>query len=209
MVKLHVARWLSKEVILGISSTQEAIIFLEAIQKQIKIVDIVADYYPGKVTIRFEGAKENLKDAIDLARNIHQTVKGMLYPDDEQNFTYDIAFLSKVTGKTFPIKTLLKILQLQNYKTTREDGTLITQIKFDSLSDLIHLIDKIYSEMPYEVATSSLRDVLAILVIFKNIAIDKAIDIAKRQKVISEDEFNRLKLTMDRDNAIEKCLKKA
>ncbi|NHK32104.1 MAG: DUF2067 domain-containing protein [Asgard group archaeon] len=206
MVKLLVTRWPSKEIVLGISSTQEAIIFLEAIQKQIKIVDIVANYFPGKVTIRFEGAKENLKDALDMARNIHQLVKGMLYPDDDEYYSYDITFLSKVTGKTFPMKTLLRILQLQNYKTTRENGTLVSQINFDSLSNLIYSIDKVYNEMPYEVATSSLRDVLTILVIFKKINIDKAISIAKKQKVISEDELNRLKLAVEPDQAVEKCL---
>jgi hypothetical protein len=171
-------------------------------------VDIIANYFPGKVTIRFEGAKENQKDAIDMARNIHQLVKGMLYPDDDKNYSYDITFLSKVTGKTFPIKTLLKILQLQNYKTARENGTLITQINFDSLSNLIYSIDKVYSEMPYEVATSSLRNVLTILVIFKKITIEKAISVAKKRKVISEDDLNRLKLTIEPDQAIEKCLEK-
>lgn len=201
-------RPISKEIVLGISSTQEAIIFLEAIQKQIKTVDIIADYIPGKVTIRFEGAKENLNDALDLARNIHQMVKGMLYPDDNQNFIYDITFLSKVTGKTFPLKTLIKILQLQNYQAIQEDGVLITRINFESLSNLILLIDKIYSEMPYEIASSSLRDMLTILTISKSITINNAIDIAKKQKVITEDELNRLKLSIDPDNALEKCLEK-
>ena len=81
-------------------------------------------------------------------------------------------------------------------------------MNFDSLSNLIITIDKVYNEMPYEVATSSLRDVLTIIVIFKNITIKEAIDIAKKRKIISEDDLNRLKLTLEPDQAIEKCLKK-
>ena len=84
------ARWTSKEMVLKINSTNEVIMFLEALQKQIKIVNIFADYYPGSVTIRFEGAKEKLKDAIEITKRIHQIVKGMLYPDDEEFYNYDI-----------------------------------------------------------------------------------------------------------------------
>ncbi len=63
-------------MVLKINSTNEVIMFLEALQKQIKIVNIFADYYPGSVTIRFEGAKEKLKDAIEITKRIHQIVKG-------------------------------------------------------------------------------------------------------------------------------------
>ena len=84
----------------------------------------------------------------------------------------------------------------------------MTDSTLHSALNLILSIDKVYSEMPYEVATSSLRDVLTVLVIFKNITIEKAISVAKKRKVISEDDLNRLKLIIEPDQAIEKCLEK-
>ncbi|MBK5114296.1 MAG: DUF2067 family protein [Candidatus Heimdallarchaeota archaeon] len=201
------ARWTAKEMVLKINSTNEAILFLDAVQKQIKIVDIFADYYPGSVTIRFEGAKENLKNAIEIAKRIHQIVNGMLYPDRDDFYNYEIEFLSKVTGKTFPIKPLIQILEIKGYEPQREEGVFYSKIKYDSLLELIVLIDKVMSEIPYEVATSSLRDVILVMAITKNITIEQAIATAKKAKVVEEDELNRLKLIVEPAQALEKSLK--
>ena len=201
------ARWTSKEMVLKINSTNEVIMFLEALQKQIKIVNIFADYYPGSVTIRFEGAKEKLKDAIEITKRIHQIVKGMLYPDDEEFYNYDIEFLSKVTGKTFPIKPLLQILDYKGYDGHRKEGVFYSKINYNSLLGLITLLDKTMTEIPYEVATSSLRDVILVITIAKNTTIDKAIASAKKAKIVEEDELNRLKLVVEPTQALEKCIK--
>lgn len=201
------ARWTSKEMVLKINSTNEVIMFLEALQKQIKIVDIFADYYPGSITIRFEGAKEKLKDAIEITKRIHQIVKGMLYPDDEEFYNYDIEFLSKVTGKTFPIKPLLQILDYKGYDGHRKEGVFYSKINYNSLLGLITLLDKTMTEIPYEVATSSLRDVILVIAIAKNTTIDKAIASAKKAKIVEEDELNRLKLVVEPTQALEKCIK--
>jgi hypothetical protein len=201
------ARWTSKEMVLKINSTNEVIMFLEALQKQIKIVNIFADYYPGSVTIRFEGAKEKLKDAIEITKRIHQIVKGMLYPDDEEFYNYDIEFLSKVTGKTFPIKPLLQILDYKGYDGHRKEGVFYSKINYNSLLGLITLLDKTMTEIPYEVATSSLRDVILVIAIAKNTTIDKAIASAKKAKIVEEDELNRLKLVVEPTQALEKCIK--
>ncbi len=201
------ARWTSKEMVLKINSTNEVIMFLEALQKQIKIVNIFADYYPGSVTIRFEGAKEKLKDAIEITKRIHQIVKGMLYPDDEEFYNYDIEFLSKVTGKTFPIKPLLQILDYKGYEGHRKEGVFYSKINYNSLLGLITLLDKTMTEIPYEVATSSLRDVILVIAIAKNTTIDKAIASAKKAKIVEEDELNRLKLVVEPTQALEKCIK--
>jgi hypothetical protein len=130
----------------------------------------------------------------------------MLYPDKDQNFSYDITFLSKILGKTFPVKTLLRILKLQEYNPIRTNGTIKTQIDYSSLTKLINEISKVFNEMPYEVSTSSLRDVLVTIVVIKNIALPEAINHAKKQKIIKEDELNRLVLDLEPEQAIEKCL---
>ncbi|NHJ31644.1 MAG: DUF2067 domain-containing protein [Asgard group archaeon] len=202
------ARWTSKEIVLKINSTKEAILFLEALQKQIKIVDIIADYYPGRgVTIRFEGDKENLKDAIEIAKRLHQIVNGMLYPDGEDYYHYDIEFLSRVTGKTFPIKPLIQILELKGFETQRSEGTFFSKINYANLVEQINLLDKTMSEIPYEVATSSLRDVILVIAMDKGLTIDQTITITKKAKIVEEDELNRLKLKVEPTQALEKCLK--
>ncbi|NHJ48954.1 MAG: DUF2067 domain-containing protein [Asgard group archaeon] len=206
-MELLVARWTSKELVLGIETTQEAIIFLEAIQKQIKIVDIYADYQAGKVTIKLEGTKDNLKDALDITQNIYLFVKDMLYPDKDEYFTFNIGFLSKISGKTFPVKTLLRILTLQDHDPSQVNGAIKTRMDYETLLALIGQLNQIFSEMPYEVATSSLRDVLVTIVLIKNITITDAIKLAKKKKIIAEDDLNRLKLSFEPEQAIEKCLK--
>ena len=115
------ARWTSKEIVLNIDSTQEIMLFLEAIQKRIKIVDIFADYQPGKVNIRFEGSKDNLQEAIDITKRIHQITQNMLYPDNNGFFIYDIGHLSRTTGKTFPVKVLVKALTFDGFEATRKE----------------------------------------------------------------------------------------
>ena len=63
------------------------------------------------------------------------------------------------------------------------------------------------TEIPYEVATSSLRDVILVIAIAKNTTIDKAIASAKKAKIVEEDELNRLKLVVEPTQALEKCIK--
>ena len=201
------ARWTSKEMVLKINSTQEAILFLEALQKQVKIVDIIADYFPGRVNIRFEGAKENLKEAIEIAKRIHQIVNGMLYPDGDEFYNYDIEFLSKVTGKTFPVNPLLQILKLKGFETKRENGMFYSKITYNEILELITHMDKKMTEIPYEIATSSLRDLIIIIALAKNNTIEQAIALARKAKVVEEDDLNRLTLIVEPTQALEKCLK--
>ena len=201
------ARWTSKEMVLGISSTQEAILFLEAIQKQIKIVDIFADYYPGKVNIRFEGSKDNLQEAIDITKQIHQITQNMLYPDHNGFYSYDIGHLSRTTGKTFPLKVLLKVLILDGQEATKNQNNIVTKISFEKLKVVINKIDEVISSMPYEVTTNSLRDVITIITLTKKLTVEKAITLARKTDIIKEDELKRLTLKYEQDQALEKCLK--
>ena len=202
------ARWTSKEMVLNISSTREAILVLESMQKQIKMVDIIADYTAGKVNIRFEGVKEGLKEAVEIAKNIHQTVNGLLYPDSNGFYDYDITHLSKMTGKTIPIQVLLRILEIQGIESSREENFIYSKITYEQLIELINSIDSNLSLMPYEVATKSLREVLATIAVARKLTIEEVIAIAKKAKMIEEDEYNRLNLTIEPSQAIEKCLKK-
>ena len=155
------ARWTAKEMVLSVSSTKEAILVLETIQKQIKKVDIIADYQSGKVNIRFEGAKDHLKDAVERAKNIHQTINGMLYPDADGFYDYDITHISKTIGKTFPVKILLRILELQGIESSRDENIIYSKMSYKPLTQLIIAIDTCLGSMPYEVSTKSLREVLA------------------------------------------------
>ncbi|MHA1365702.1 MAG: DUF2067 family protein [Candidatus Heimdallarchaeota archaeon] len=141
------ARWTSKEIVLNIDSTQEIILFLEAIQKRIKIVDIFANYHPGKVNIRFEGSKDNLQEAIDITKRIHQITQNMLYPDDNGFFIYDIGHLSRTTGKTFPVKVLVKALTFDGFEATKKENNIITKIEYEKLQAVINKIDEIMASM--------------------------------------------------------------
>ncbi len=201
------ARWRSKEMVLNVSTTNEAILFLEALQKQIKIVDIIADYFPGKVNIRFEGSKDNLKEALDLAKKMHQNICGMLYPDSNDFYVYDIEFLSKTTGKTFPVVPLLQILDIKGFESTRKNGSIIAKIDYKSLIKTITILDKTLNEIPYEVATSSLRDVIITIAVAKDMTAESAVEIAKKAKIVTKDELDRLNLVVEPKQAIEKCLK--
>ena len=204
------AKWTAKEMVLNIASTKEAILFMEALQKQIKIVDIIADYFPGKVTIRFEGAKENLKEALELTKNLHQMIYAMLYPDKEGFYDYNIIQLTKITGKTFPLKVLLKILELKNFDTIRnEEDFFLSKIDYDSLIEIITLIDKTLADIPYEISTTSLRDIITIISVSQGLSNNESIAKAKKAKIILEDDLQRLKLAFEPEQALEKVLKKS
>ncbi|HUU79648.1 MAG TPA: DUF2067 family protein [candidate division Zixibacteria bacterium] len=201
------ARWTAKEMVLNIASTKEAILFLEALQKQIKIVDIIADYYPGKITIRFEGVKEKLMDALEITKNLHQMIYAMLYPNNSNYYEYNITQLSKMTGKTFPIQILLNVLEFQGYKAFKEEEAFLSTIDYDKLINVITLIDQTLTNMPYEVSTSSLRDVIATIAVAQGITNEEAISKARKIKIVEEDDLQRLKLSIAPDQALEKSLK--
>ena len=201
------ARWTAKEMVLNIASTKEAILFLEALQKQIKIVDIIADYYPGKITIRFEGVKEKLMDALEITKNLHQMIYAMLYPNNSNYYEYNITQLSKMTGKTFPIQILLNVLEFQGYKAFKEEEAFFSTIDYDKLINVITLIDQTLTNMPYEVSTSSLRDVIATIAVAQGITNEEAISKARKIKIVEEDDLQRLKLSIAPDQALEKSLK--
>ncbi len=201
------ARWTAKEMVLNVSSTKEAILLLEALQKQIKKVDIIADYNGGKINIRFEGAKDHLKEAVERAKNITQIINGILYPDADGFYDYEITYISKAIGKTFPVKILLRILEIQGIETSREENILYSKIAYNPLVTLINAIDACLSSMPYEVSTKSLREVLATIAVVKKLTIEEAIALAQKAKTTSEDEYNRLILSVEPSQAIDKCLK--
>jgi len=184
---MQMARWTSKEIVLNIDSTQEIILFLEAIQKRIKIVDIFANYHPGKVNIRFEGSKDNLQEAIDITKRIHQITQNMLYPDDNGFFIYDIGHLSRTTGKTFPVKVLVKALTFDGFEATKKENNIITKIEYEKLQ--------------------AVRDVITIIALAKKTTAEKAIALARKTDIIKEDELQRLTLKYEQDQALEKCLK--
>lgn len=201
------ARWTVKELVLKIESTKEAILFLEALQKHVKKVDIIADYYPGKVTIKLEGAKEHIQEELELVKELHKTVKGIIYSDYEGFFDYDLTFLSKMMGKTLPARLLEKILELKGYETIREDHIIISKIDYENFKNILNKLDKVLANIPYEVATTSLRNVLVIIALTKDVAIPKAIQLAEEQGIIKEDNYQRLKLKIEPKQAIKKCLK--
>ena len=194
-------------MVLNVSSSTEGVLFLEAIQKQIRMVDIIADYFPGKVAIKFEGEKDKLKDALEIAKNIHLIIRGMLKQNVKGFFSYDIGFFSKMSGKTVPIKTLMRVLELKSYETYKESEILYSKINYKDLIAIIQIIDRTQNKIPYEVATSSLRDVIVILVIINGITTEEAINKLKRGKLVSEDEYKRLNLVVEPEQAIKKCLK--
>lgn len=201
------ARWTAKEMVLNVSSTEEAILLLEAIQKQIKKVDIVADYNFGKVNIRFEGTKDLLKEAVERAKYINQTINGMLYPDADGFYDYEITYISKAIGKSVPVKILLRILELQGIESSRDENILFSKIEYNPLVKLINAIDTCLSSMPYEVSTKSLREVLTTIAVVKNLTVEKALALARKAKTIGEDEYKRLILSVEPSQAIDKCLK--
>ncbi|MHA1462309.1 MAG: DUF2067 family protein [Candidatus Heimdallarchaeota archaeon] len=201
------ARWTAKEMVLNVSSTEEAILLLEAIQKQIKKVDIVADYNFGKINIRFEGTKDQLKEAVERAKYINQTINGMLYTDADGFYDYEITYISKAIGKSVPVKILLRILELQGIESSRDENILYSKIEYNPLVKLINAIDTCLSSMPYEVSTKSLREVLTTIAVVKNLTVEKALALARKAKTISEDEYKRLILSVEPSQAIDKCLK--
>ncbi|MHA1156319.1 MAG: DUF2067 family protein [Candidatus Heimdallarchaeota archaeon] len=201
------ARWTAKEMVLNVSSTEEAILLLEAIQKQIKKVDIVADYNFGKINIRFEGTKDQLKEAVERAKYINQTINGMLYTDADGFYDYEITYISKAIGKSVPVKILLRILELQGIESSRDENILYSKIEYNPLVKLINAIDTCLSSMPYEVSTKSLREVLTTIAVVKNLTVEKALALARKAKTIGEDEYKRLILSVEPSQAIDKCLK--
>ena len=201
------AKWTAKEIVIKVANVNEAILFLEALQKQIKTVDIIADYFPSKVFIRLEGAKEHLKNAIGQVKELHQIVKSMLYPDLDNFFEFNLTFLSQMTGKTFPVKTLLRILTLQGYESFQEGDALITQAPYKTLEPLLSLLDTLLENMPYEISTASLRDVLATIAILREETVEDALVLAWAAAILKEDEYHRLSLCCEPEQAVEKVLK--
>ena len=61
-------------------------------------------------------------------------------------------------------------------------------------------------EMPYEISTSNLRHVLATIAVIKNETLAMAISRAKKVKIVEEDEYARMKLVLEPEQALEKCL---
>jgi hypothetical protein len=201
------AKWTSKELFLTTKSSKEGILFLEALQKLVKTVDIIADYFPGKLNIRFEGNKDQLQDAIETANDIHRIVNGMLYPDIEGFYDFDIAHLNKIGRKSLPIQTLTQILQYKGYETFREENIIVTKATYQEMTAIMTALNNVLDNMPYEVATTSLKQVLATIAIVKELPVKKIIKEGKKAEIIQEDDLKRLSLAIEAKQAVEKYLK--
>jgi hypothetical protein len=200
------ARWTAKEMTISTENSNEAILYLEALQKQIKTVDIIADYYPGKISIRFEGTKDHLQEALEKAKDLHTIIKRMIYPDREGFYEYNLNYLMKVTGKTIPVKALMWALHYLKYPSQRSDHHIASEIEEKELKTLISSLDKKLEEMPYNVSTTSLRNVLAVIATVKKLTIEETITLAKDATIIKEDELQRLSLAIEPKQALEKVM---
>ncbi len=163
------ARTYKKEMIIRVSNNEERVFFINQLER-IKVVDLFLSAKPSYIRLRLAGSRENVKLAISEIKQIQKQTKGLLYPDRQGLFNYEIGFLFREAGATIRVELLRKLLQYKGYKIDRSTSDFIkSDAPLQVIIDLIHSLNSLIRETDVFIKPKVVREQLAVLAVISDL----------------------------------------
>ncbi|MFX1518449.1 MAG: DUF2067 family protein [Promethearchaeota archaeon] len=186
------ARTYKKEMVLRINTSNERDIFINLLER-IKLADLYLSAKPGYIRLKLSGTRENVKMAISEIKHIHKQTKGLLYPDRQGLFNYEIGFLFREAGATIRVELLRKLLQYKGYKI---DSSTSDFIKSDAplqvIIDLIHSLNSLIRETDVFIKPKVVREQIAVLTVISDLdpftILERALELGMIRKDKKEED---------------------
>lgn len=155
-------------MILRINNSDERDTFIDLLER-IKLVDLYLSAKPGYIRLKLSGSRENVKMAISEIRQIHKQTKGLLYPDRQGLFNYELGFLFREARASIRIDLLQRLLALRGYKIDSSTSDLIkSDAPLRVIVDLIHSLNSVIKETETLIKPKVVREQIAVLAVLLN-----------------------------------------
>ncbi|USS40701.1 DUF2067 family protein [Thermococcus aggregans] len=185
----------------------------EELMKELQKLELPAFIYVhGKLNslkINIQGTKDEIREAMQKVREIHQRVRSRLYPDKRGFYQYNIDDIFREAGTSVSIPILIRTLELLGEKVELKDSNrLITSLPWKEIVELTKKLGKALSEIALQTTRQIREVVLPIAVVFE-LDPEEVLDLALELEVAEykEDKF-KYELIKNKEQALEIMLKK-
>ncbi|MCD6189350.1 MAG: DUF2067 family protein [Thermococcus sp.] len=184
----------------------------EELMKELQKLELPAFIYVhGKLNslkINIQGTKDEIREAMQKVRDIHQRVRSRLYPDRRGFYQYNIDDIFREAGTSVSIPILLKTLELLGEKVELRDNRLISSLPWSEIVELTKKLGKALSDIALQTTRQIREVVLPIAVAFEldpEDVLDTALELGVAE--YKEDKF-KYELIKNKEQALEIMLKK-
>jgi len=184
----------------------------EELMKELQKLELPAFIYVhGKLNslkINIQGTKDEIREAMQKVRDIHQRVRSRLYPDRRGFYQYNIDDIFREAGTSVSVPILLKTLELLGEKAELRDNRLISSLPWNEIVELTKKLGEALSEVALQ-TTRQIREVVLPIAIAFELEPEDVLDIALEVGVAEykEDKF-KYELIKNKEQALEIMLKK-
>ncbi|MCO6041963.1 DUF2067 family protein [Thermococcus alcaliphilus] len=184
----------------------------EELMKELQKLELPAFIYVhGKLNslkINIQGTKDEIREAMQKVRDIHQRVRSRLYPDRRGFYQYNIDDIFREAGTSVSVPILLKTLELLGEKAELRDNRLISSLPWNEIVELTKKLGEALSEVALQ-TTRQIREVVLPVAIAFELEPEEVLDIALELGVAEykEDKF-KYELIKNKEQALEIMLKK-
>ncbi|EHR79400.1 hypothetical protein OCC_07751 [Thermococcus litoralis DSM 5473] len=184
----------------------------EELMKELQKLELPAFIYVhGKLNslkINIQGTKDEIREAMQKVRDIHQRVRSRLYPDRRGFYQYNIDDIFREAGTSVSVPILLKTLELLGEKAELRDNRLISSLPWNEIVELTKKLGEALSEVALQ-TTRQIREVVLPIAVAFELEPEEVLDIALELGVAEykEDKF-KYELIKNKEQALEIMLKK-
>ncbi|MDK2983813.1 MAG: uncharacterized protein PWP19_1291 [Thermococcaceae archaeon] len=184
----------------------------EELMKELQKLELPAFIYVhGKLNslkVNIQGTKDEIREAMQKVRDIHQRVRSRLYPDRRGLYQYNIDDIFREAGTSVAVPILLKTLELLGETAELRDNRLISSLPWSEIVELTKKLGDALSEIALQ-TTRQIREVVLPIAIAFELDPQEVLDLALELGVAEykEDKF-KYELIKNKEQALEIMLKK-
>ncbi|ALV62131.1 hypothetical protein ADU37_CDS04320 [Thermococcus sp. 2319x1] len=184
----------------------------EELMKELQKLELPAFVYVhgrlNSLKINIQGTKDEIREAMQKIREIHQRVRSRLYPDRRGFYQYNIDDIFREAGTSVSVPVLLKTLELLGEKAELRDNRVISSLPWNEIVELTKKLGEALSEIALQ-TTRQIREVVLPIAVAFELEPEEVLDIALELGVAEyrEDKF-KYELIKNKEQALEIMLKK-
>ncbi|WP_175059026.1 DUF2067 family protein [Thermococcus sp. 2319x1] len=184
----------------------------EELMKELQKLELPAFVYVhgrlNSLKINIQGTKDEIREAMQKIREIHQRVRSRLYPDRRGFYQYNIDDIFREAGTSVSVPILLKTLELLGEKAELRDNRVISSLPWNEIVELTKKLGEALSEIALQ-TTRQIREVVLPIAVAFELEPEEVLDIALELGVAEyrEDKF-KYELIKNKEQALEIVLKK-
>lgn len=196
-------RFIAKGITLtfNFSNSDEALKFVEVLYKKLGKRSIIGEVKGSKVKV-FIPFTEDYRKIVREVKLLYSEVHTKL---SYKPYRFEVTTILSASNLrvAIPVQALIDALKLKGYEARLEGGYLVTNARFQYITELAEKISEFYEETIRRKITSPLRRLVTAIAAAAEISVDEVLDLLLRSEFI-EYRNNEVVLKSNPENVLEK-----